>query len=59
MGYNSYMISRVQHVVIVIVILVEIALIAIWAINGYKDTWYYATAMIIAIPTSWISFSKR
>jgi len=30
----------------------------VWAVNGYEDTWLYATAAVIAIPISWYSFSK-
>lgn len=35
------------------------ALIAVWAINDYEDTWLYVTAIIIAIPTSWFYWSKQ
>ncbi len=34
-------------------------LIAVWAVNGYEDTWLYVTAIIIAIPVSWLYFGNK
>lgn len=38
---------------------VSIIILAVWAMNGYEDTWLYMTALIIAIPTSWFYFGKK
>lgn len=36
-----------------------IAIIAIWAVNGYEDTWLYVSAVLIMFPASWIYFNKN
>lgn len=36
-----------------------VLLVGIWAINGFEDTWLYATALIVATPVSWFSFGKK
>lgn len=51
--------SQTEKLGIALVILALVALVVIWAINGYEDTWLYASAMLIAIPTSWIHFCKK
>ena len=27
--------------------------------NGYEDTWFYVTLLLLTIPTSWIHFIKK
>lgn len=51
--------TSVTIIIIALVALTEVALVAIWAMNGYEDTWFYVTAGIIAIPTSWFVFGKK
>ncbi len=53
------MTSRSKKLEIAIFIAALMALAAVWAINGYDDTWLYATAIIIAIPTSWFYWGKK
>ncbi|MES2470849.1 MAG: hypothetical protein V4526_01285 [Patescibacteria group bacterium] len=51
--------SRSKKFEIAIVIAALIILVAVWAINGFEDTWMYLTAFIIFIPASWFFFSKK
>lgn len=51
--------SRSKKLKIAITIVALLVLIAVWAINGYEDTWLYATAGIIAIPASWFYFGNK
>ncbi len=53
------MTSRLKKFEIAIVIAALVALVVVWAINGYDDTWLYVTAAVIAIPTSWFYLSKK
>ena len=53
------MTSRPRKSEIIIFVAALAALVAIWAINGYEDTWLYVILIIIAIPTSWFYFSKK
>lgn len=42
-----------------IFIVALMALVAIWAANGFEDTWLYAILIIIIIPISWFRLSKK
>ena len=56
------MTSRSQKLVLAILVAALAALVVIWAINGFDDTWLYAVnavIIIIAIPISWLSFGKK
>ncbi len=53
------MTSKTKKLEIWIFIALLVVLAAVWAINGYEDTWLYVTAAIIAIPTSWYYFGKK
>ena len=44
---------------IALLILAQIALIAIWAINGYEDTWFYIMLIFITIPISGLPFFEK
>lgn len=37
----------------------NLALVAIWAANGYEETWFYATLILMTVPTGWIHFIGR
>lgn len=56
---HKHMTPRSIKLEIGIFLAVLIALAAVWAINGYTDTWLYVTAAIIAIPVTWYSFGKK
>ena len=53
------MTPRSKKSLIAIFIATLVALVAIWAINGFEDTWSYVVLIIIAIPTSWFYFNKK
>ncbi|MES2930758.1 MAG: hypothetical protein V4665_03160 [Patescibacteria group bacterium] len=53
------MASKTRKISIALLILAEIALVVIWAVNGYEDTWFYAMLMLITISTSWTNFSTK
>ena len=53
------MTSKSKKIEIAIFVIALVVLAAIWAINGYEDTWLYVTAIIIAIPTSWFYFNSK
>lgn len=48
--------KRLETAIFVVVILI---ISAVWAMNGYQDTWLYLAAAVIAIPTSWFFFGKK
>ncbi len=50
--------SKIRLIGIVLLIATQIALVTIWAINGYDDTWLYASAMVISLSSLWALFSK-
>jgi hypothetical protein len=43
----------------VIVLVAILILVAVWAINGYDDTWLYVTAILITAPLSWYYIEKN
>jgi len=51
--------SRDKNIEIALLVLANTALVGIWAINGYDETWLYVTAMLITIPTSWLRFGRN
>ncbi len=51
--------SPSKKIEIGIVLATAAVIIAVWAVNGYEDTWLYATALIIAVPASWFLFGKN
>ena len=44
---------------VAIVVVTLLILAAVWAINGFEDTWLYVIAGIIVIPASWFLFGKK
>jgi xanthine/uracil permease len=53
------MVRRSKKIELAIFILALVALVAVWAINGFEDTWLYAILILIAIPVSWFNFKKK
>ena len=53
------MTSKTTKIQIALFITVLVVITGIWAFNGYEDTWFYATVVIIAIPVSWFSFGRK
>ncbi|MES3004864.1 MAG: hypothetical protein V4690_01975 [Patescibacteria group bacterium] len=51
--------SKTRKIGIALLILTQVALIVIWAINGYEETWFYVTLMLVSISTSWVHFAKK
>ena len=51
--------SQMKKISIGLLLLADAALIAIWAMNGYEDTWFYATLILITIPISLMQFRKK
>ena len=51
--------SRFKKLEIGIFIVAIFIICAVWAVNGYQDTWLYVIAAIIAMPTSWYFFGKK
>lgn len=49
----------VKKLVATFLILANIALVIIWAINGYEDTWFYVSLLLISFVSSWTYFAKK
>ncbi len=57
--YNDSMLSKSKKFEIAIFFGVLIVLGVVWMMNGYEDTWLYATAAIIAVPANWLYFRQK
>ncbi len=53
------MTSKFKKIEIAIVAVTLVVLTAVWAFNGYEDTWLYVSAAVIAIPASWFFFGTK
>lgn len=51
--------ERVRVIGIALLVLSNLGLVAIWAMNGYENTWFYIMLLLLTIPTSWIHFIKK
>ena len=49
----------VRAIGIALLIISNLALIYIWAINGYENTFFYVVLLLLTIPTSWVHFLKK
>jgi hypothetical protein len=44
----------------ILIIIATIAVLgAVWALNGYEDTWLYVTAAVIALPVTSLAFGMN
>lgn len=51
--------ARVRAISIAILVISNLLLVGIWAINGYEETWFFATLMLISISTSLPHLTKK
>lgn len=50
---------RNRKIGITLLILTQILLVVIWAVNGYEETWFYVTLILITIAAAWEPFIKK
>ncbi len=51
--------ARTRAIGIALLVLSNLALVGIWAVNGYENTLFYIMLLLLSIPTSWIHFIKK
>lgn len=50
---------KVKVISIALLVLSNLGLVAIWAMNGYENTWFYIVLLLLTIPTSWVHVIKK
>lgn len=58
MGLNDAW-DRSKKIEMAIFVVALVALVAIWAMNGFDDTWLYAVLIAVIIPTAWFRLRKK